>query len=531
MQAEEDASLKENDSGNATSQDDNSFQSCGLKNTGTCLGSASGASNTRYQKRVVPSTGGFNLVLLVQDINIVIEKTRVDRSQVRLAECEVGDETGTVSLRARDEQIDLLQNISSRGGAVVLRNCSVELYQGKFIRLAISKWGKISSFPDGIKSTPSPPAMVNNELNLSIVDLNDVAGDEWFEVSSIPSSNQNQSRSPRDNSAAEFEYSKDQNPRYLHHQRGGGGGHSHNHGNRKGSVRYNEKRGHSHGHGHIQHGMYTGPNRSAMRMPNMNHVNMVPSMNDFSPIYQHPSTIAHYGFGQSGPHRQHQQHFNPQQQQKQQDYLLFQQYNIQMQLEAMQLYGQRTGLSNSQVHGYSQPHNHSLPPDGMNPRMEARSGNWNSNMTPEPTMAISSSTRGSQISPDEFSLRDYHSNITPSQSNDDAWSIRREAQSPMMNPHAASFVSNYPVPNLTLPPQEQYYEQSLAYNPGQHSSSPISHGKGNKGIDQGLESGVKKTAKPRYGMDRFVYNKKRSAVPEYLSSAHPKLTSINGAKY
>lgn len=77
-------------------------------------------------------------------VKLVVDKKRVDGSRVRLAEVEVGDETGVVSLRARDDQIDLLQEVSAREGTVVLRNCTLELYQGKHIRLAVTKWGKIS---------------------------------------------------------------------------------------------------------------------------------------------------------------------------------------------------------------------------------------------------------------------------------------------------------------------------------------------------------------------------------------------------
>ena len=47
-----------------------------------------------------------------------MDKRRVDQSRVRLAEVEIGDETGTVSLRARDEQIDVLNEVSQHGGAV-----------------------------------------------------------------------------------------------------------------------------------------------------------------------------------------------------------------------------------------------------------------------------------------------------------------------------------------------------------------------------------------------------------------------------
>lgn len=114
---------------------------------------------------------------LVGEVNIVVDKNRVDGTRVRLAEVEVGDETGVVWLRARDEQIDLLQQVSSRSGAVVLRNCTLELYQGKHIRLAITKWGKLSTYPDQIASTPPPPSKINTDRNFSLIDLSVVASE------------------------------------------------------------------------------------------------------------------------------------------------------------------------------------------------------------------------------------------------------------------------------------------------------------------------------------------------------------------
>jgi hypothetical protein len=178
----------------------------------------------------------------VGKVEIVVDKRRVDGTRVLVAEVEVGDDTGSMSVRARDGQIDLLRNIASSGeedgeggggvgdgtgggGSVVLRNCNMELYLGKYLRLGVSKWGKLSAYPvsflphfvrsafhprvfrgracirrnfvrqqndnvqqrdvtpfvrrflkqDGIESTPIPPSRINRELNFSIVDLNTVA--------------------------------------------------------------------------------------------------------------------------------------------------------------------------------------------------------------------------------------------------------------------------------------------------------------------------------------------------------------------
>lgn len=111
-------------------------------------------------------------------MRVVVNKDRVDGSRVRLAEVEVGDDTGTVSLRARDEQIDMLEEISRKSEAVVLRNCTLELYQGKYIRVAVTKWGKMSKYPDQIPSTPAPPTKINRDRNFSLINLSMVAS-EW----------------------------------------------------------------------------------------------------------------------------------------------------------------------------------------------------------------------------------------------------------------------------------------------------------------------------------------------------------------
>ena len=119
----------------------------------------------------------FLTISLVGSVEVVVDKLRVDGSRVRLAEVEVGDETGTVSLRARDDQIDLLNEISERKGAVVLRNSTLELYQGKHIRLAVTKWGKLTPYPDQVASTPAPPSRRNTDRYFSLIDLSTVASE------------------------------------------------------------------------------------------------------------------------------------------------------------------------------------------------------------------------------------------------------------------------------------------------------------------------------------------------------------------
>jgi hypothetical protein len=127
----------------------------------------------------------------VGEINVVVDKLRVDGSRVRLAEVLLGDETGTVSFRARDEQIDLLQGLAKKfqqeramqdcpaaaAAAIVLRNCTVELFQSKHMRLAVTKWGKLYPHSqDLLPSTPQPPSAMKRDLNFSLADFSGRGG-------------------------------------------------------------------------------------------------------------------------------------------------------------------------------------------------------------------------------------------------------------------------------------------------------------------------------------------------------------------
>lgn len=165
-------------------------------------------------------------------VNIVVNKLRVDQSRVRLAEVEVGDETGTVSLRARDDQIDVLQEVSERSGAVVLRNCTLELYQGRHIRLAVTKWGKLCTYPDQVASTPAPPSKMNRDRNFSSIDLSLVASDLVDQPSSemgFPQTRQKTPERESDRAQSKSMSSRQQQLQSSHqhqhqHSRKGGGG-------------------------------------------------------------------------------------------------------------------------------------------------------------------------------------------------------------------------------------------------------------------------------------------------------------------
>jgi hypothetical protein len=53
----------------------------------------------------------------------------------------------------------------------VLRNASLEMNRGKHLRLIISKFGRITSHPDNVESTPTPPLFINKEINISTMEI------------------------------------------------------------------------------------------------------------------------------------------------------------------------------------------------------------------------------------------------------------------------------------------------------------------------------------------------------------------------
>ena len=51
-----------------------------------------------------PGTSGHNLIVKVVSANLVLQKGKPDDRQMRIAECLVGDETGSILFTARNNQ-------------------------------------------------------------------------------------------------------------------------------------------------------------------------------------------------------------------------------------------------------------------------------------------------------------------------------------------------------------------------------------------------------------------------------------------
>jgi len=106
-----------------------------------------------------PGTHGHNLVLKVVNCSVVVEKTRTDCTKIKIAEAVVGDQTGCITLTARNAQIDVVQP----GQTIIARNSKVDMFRG-FMRLAVDKWGKLE------RATEPASFEVNTSNDLSTIE-------------------------------------------------------------------------------------------------------------------------------------------------------------------------------------------------------------------------------------------------------------------------------------------------------------------------------------------------------------------------
>ncbi|KAI3887730.1 hypothetical protein C5167_043182 [Papaver somniferum] len=108
-----------------------------------------------------PGTSGHNVTVKVVSSESVMPKGRSATQNfrnTRIAECLVGDETGTILFTARNEQVDLMKP----GGTVILRNAKIDMFKGS-MRLAVDKWGRV-------EVTEPAKFVVKEDNNLSLVE-------------------------------------------------------------------------------------------------------------------------------------------------------------------------------------------------------------------------------------------------------------------------------------------------------------------------------------------------------------------------
>merc|ERR1712216_256270 len=111
----------------------------------------------------INACGGQNLVVRVDRIMAIAERVREDGTRSKVADVVVGDETGCVTLTARNDQIDVL----IPNTVVALNNCQTKLFQGS-MRVQVDRWGSIVAVGDG------EPREVNC--------MNDKSAIEWTPV-------------------------------------------------------------------------------------------------------------------------------------------------------------------------------------------------------------------------------------------------------------------------------------------------------------------------------------------------------------
>ncbi|KAI4363846.1 hypothetical protein MLD38_020013 [Melastoma candidum] len=84
--------------------------------------------------------------------------SRPPQRNTRIAECLVGDETGSIVFTSRNEQVDIMKP----GATVILRNAKIDMFKGT-MRLAVDKWGRV-------EVTEPAKFEVKEDNNLSLVE-------------------------------------------------------------------------------------------------------------------------------------------------------------------------------------------------------------------------------------------------------------------------------------------------------------------------------------------------------------------------
>uniref|UniRef100_A0A0E0L6R1 Single-stranded DNA binding protein Ssb-like OB fold domain-containing protein n=1 Tax=Oryza punctata TaxID=4537 RepID=A0A0E0L6R1_ORYPU len=106
-------------------------------------------------ERLRPQSHGHTLTARVLSARIILDNPP---PRARLAECLVGDNTGTVLFTARNQQVDLVKP----GTTVIFRNAKIDMFKGT-MRLAVDKWGRI-------EVTEPASFQVKEDNNVSLVE-------------------------------------------------------------------------------------------------------------------------------------------------------------------------------------------------------------------------------------------------------------------------------------------------------------------------------------------------------------------------
>ncbi|KAL7588878.1 uncharacterized protein At4g28440 [Lactuca sativa] len=108
-----------------------------------------------------PGAVGIDLIVKVVNSKAIMLRGRNGNqgSNMRLAECLVGDESGIIIFTARNDQVNLMKE----GNTVSLKNAKIDMYKGS-MRLSVDRWGHLEvTSPNDIS--------IKEDNNLSLIEF------------------------------------------------------------------------------------------------------------------------------------------------------------------------------------------------------------------------------------------------------------------------------------------------------------------------------------------------------------------------
>merc|ERR1712228_691770 len=109
-----------------------------------------------------PTSVGFNVNVRVGKITSMINRLNLDGTRLRISEALIGDETGSILLSLRNDQIGLVEE----GKVYILRNAKIDMVGGGSMRVAVDRWGLI----DAVDAEQSDLQINEEKENLSKVE-------------------------------------------------------------------------------------------------------------------------------------------------------------------------------------------------------------------------------------------------------------------------------------------------------------------------------------------------------------------------
>ena len=93
-------------------------------------------------KDLSPTSNSVNVYARVLNVLVIAQRTYKDGTTVKVGEILVGDNTAKIIISARgEEQVHMLNTIDD---IVRIENAKIEMFEGKYMRLTVDKWGSMT---------------------------------------------------------------------------------------------------------------------------------------------------------------------------------------------------------------------------------------------------------------------------------------------------------------------------------------------------------------------------------------------------